>query len=344
VAIGSVWKLMYNYDFGIFNQALVALVVSPVNWLGSPSLALMSVIVVDVWHWVPFVFLILFAAVEGLPVDVLEAARIDGASRWQLIRRVQIPLLRPAIVVALLFRSILAFKVFDEVYLLTSGGPGTATELVNHLRTLGTAELQARQDLVLSDGRETVRRGAHDLDAVDRLEQPFGFVRKLHSHREALVGRERIGPAALATDGQKVGVPIVFETVGRREGSALQGASAAQAGRRKEFAAARVQHAERLAFRFLPFAAGVENFLCHGAAIEIETHGQSSIVEAGMAHDGIKGECDANVAGAVAGLKNLGHGHFVNGEAVHIEIVLAKEDDPVVIGIECLLNVDYAVA
>ena len=131
VAIGSVWKLMYNYDFGIFNQALVALGASSVNWLGSPSLALMSVIVVDVWHWVPFVFLILFAAVEGLPVDVLEAARIDGASRWQLIRRVQIPLLRPAIVVALLFRSILAFKVFDEVYLLTSGGPGTATELVN---------------------------------------------------------------------------------------------------------------------------------------------------------------------------------------------------------------------
>jgi len=131
VAIGSVWKLMYNYDFGIFNQALVAVGASPVNWLGSPSLALMSVIVVDVWHWVPFVFLILFAAVEGLPVDVLEAARIDGASRWQMIRRVQIPLLRPAIVVALLFRSILAFKVFDEVYLLTSGGPGTATELVN---------------------------------------------------------------------------------------------------------------------------------------------------------------------------------------------------------------------
>jgi multiple sugar transport system permease protein len=131
VSIGSMWKLMYNYDFGIFNQALVALGASPVNWLGSPSLALMSVIVVDVWHWVPFVFLILFAAVEGLPVDVLEAARIDGASRWQLIRRVQIPLLRPAIVVALLFRTILAFKVFDEVYLLTSGGPGTATELVN---------------------------------------------------------------------------------------------------------------------------------------------------------------------------------------------------------------------
>ncbi len=131
VAIGSMWKLMYNYDFGIFNQTLTALGAAPVNWLGSTSLALMSVIIVDIWHWVPFVFLILFAAVEGLPVDLLEAARMDGATRWQIVWRIMIPLLRPAIVVAFLFRSILAFKVFDEVYLLTSGGPGTSTELVN---------------------------------------------------------------------------------------------------------------------------------------------------------------------------------------------------------------------
>lgn len=131
VAIGSMWKLMYNYDFGIFNQAIVALGGSPVNWLGAPSLALASVIVVDVWHWVPFVFLILFAAVEGLPTDLLEAARVDGATRWQVVTRIMIPLLKPAIVVAFLFRTILAFKVFDEVYLLTSGGPGTSTEIVN---------------------------------------------------------------------------------------------------------------------------------------------------------------------------------------------------------------------
>lgn len=131
VAIGSMWKLMYNYDFGIFNQALVALGAMPVNWLGSTSLALASVIVVDIWHWVPFVFLILFAAVEGLPVELIEAARVDGATRWQVVWRIMIPLLKPAIVVAFLFRSILAFKVFDEVFLLTSGGPGTSTELVN---------------------------------------------------------------------------------------------------------------------------------------------------------------------------------------------------------------------
>jgi multiple sugar transport system permease protein len=131
VAIGSMWKLMYNYDFGIFNQALVAFGAMPVNWLGSTSVALASVIAVDVWHWVPFVFLILFAAVEGIPADLLEAAHVDGATRPQALRFVVLPLLRPAIVVAFLFRTILAFKVFDEVFLLTAGGPGTSTELVN---------------------------------------------------------------------------------------------------------------------------------------------------------------------------------------------------------------------
>ena len=75
--------------------------------------------------------LILLAAVEGLPVEALEAARVDGATRWQLFSWVMLPLLRPALVVALVFRTILAFKVFDEVYLLTSGGPGTSTELAS---------------------------------------------------------------------------------------------------------------------------------------------------------------------------------------------------------------------
>ena len=131
VAIGSMFKLMYNYDFGLFNQMLAAIGIAPVSWLGSTSLALWSVIFVDIWHWVPFVFLILFAAVEGLPRDVLEAARVDGANRRQLLQHVTLPLLMPAITVAFLFRSILAFKAFDEVYLLTGGGPGTSSELVS---------------------------------------------------------------------------------------------------------------------------------------------------------------------------------------------------------------------
>jgi multiple sugar transport system permease protein len=131
VAIGSMWKLMYNYDFGILNQIAMVLGLQPVNWLGSTSIALLSVIIVDIWHWVPFVFLILFAAVEGLPVDVYEAARIDGASGWQTFRYITLPLLTPALIVAVTFRGILAFKAFDEVFLLTSGGPGTSTELIS---------------------------------------------------------------------------------------------------------------------------------------------------------------------------------------------------------------------
>lgn len=131
VAIGSMWKLMYSHDFGVFNQFLGLLGVAPVNWTGSTSLALISVIIVDVWHWTPFVFLILFAAVEGLPREVIEAARVDGARNWDIVFKIIIPLLKPAIVVAVLFRTILAFKVFDQIFLLTSGGPGTSTEVVS---------------------------------------------------------------------------------------------------------------------------------------------------------------------------------------------------------------------
>jgi multiple sugar transport system permease protein len=131
VAIGSMWKLMYNYDFGILNQIALAVGLPPANWLGSTELALFSVILVDVWHWTPFVFLILFAAVEGLPVDVFEAARIDGAAGWKIFWYITLPLLAPALVVAVVFRGILAFKAFDEVFLLTSGGPGTSTELIS---------------------------------------------------------------------------------------------------------------------------------------------------------------------------------------------------------------------
>src|SRR4051794_4514258 len=131
VAIGSMWKLILNYDFGVVNQFLALFNAGPVNWLGDGRLALISVIIVDVWHWVPFIFLILFAAVEGLPGDVLEAARRDGATQRQVPRHVVLPLLKPAISVAFIFRAILAFKTFDEVFLLTSGGPGTASELIS---------------------------------------------------------------------------------------------------------------------------------------------------------------------------------------------------------------------
>lgn len=131
IIIGAIWRLMYNFQFGIINQGLDLLGIPAVDWLGSPHLALASVIVVDIWHWTPFSFLLLLAAVEGLPKDVSEAAKVDGATAWQEFRRVSLPLLWPAIVTTFIFRAVIAFKVFDEVFLLTSGGPGTATEVIS---------------------------------------------------------------------------------------------------------------------------------------------------------------------------------------------------------------------
>jgi multiple sugar transport system permease protein len=86
---------------------------------------------VDIWHWTPFVFLLLLAGLESLDTEVLEAARIDLQSFWQELRYILIPMMAPTLLITLMFRIILSFKVFDEVFLLTSGGPGTATEVIN---------------------------------------------------------------------------------------------------------------------------------------------------------------------------------------------------------------------
>lgn len=131
IIIGAIWKLMYSYDFGILNAIVIALGGNPVDWLGSPDTALLAVIVVDVWHWTPFCFLLLLAGLESLPQDIYEAAEIDGATKWDQLRYITLPLMLPTIIVTFIFRMILAFKVFDEVYLLTGGGPGTSTEVIS---------------------------------------------------------------------------------------------------------------------------------------------------------------------------------------------------------------------
>ena len=131
VAIGNMWRLMYNPEFGVINSLLDTIGIPPLDLLGSTSTALLAVIIVDVWHWTPFVFLILLAGMEALPRDVLEASSIDGASYPQKLRFIIIPLMWPALIVAFIFRSIVAFKVFDQIFLLTSGGPGVSTEVVS---------------------------------------------------------------------------------------------------------------------------------------------------------------------------------------------------------------------
>jgi multiple sugar transport system permease protein len=131
IVIGAIWKLMLNFDFGLINQAIDLVGLEPRDWLGDSATALASVIAVDIWHWTPFCFLLLLAGLESLPQDPYEAARIDGANWWQELRYITLPLMAPAIMVTFAFRLVIAFKVFDEVYLLTGGGPVTATEVLS---------------------------------------------------------------------------------------------------------------------------------------------------------------------------------------------------------------------
>jgi multiple sugar transport system permease protein len=131
IVIGAIWKLIYNFDFGVLNQLLGVLGVPPQDWLGTQRWALPSVIMVDVWHWTPFCFLLLLAGLESLPQDIYDSVKVDGANAWQELCGITLPLMVPTLTVTLLFRLIVAFKVFDEVYLLTSGGPGKATEVVS---------------------------------------------------------------------------------------------------------------------------------------------------------------------------------------------------------------------
>lgn len=131
IVVGAIWKLMLNFDFGLVNQVVGLAGLGPFDWLGDAQTALLSIIAVDIWHWTPFCFLLLLAGIESLPAEVFEAAKMDGASRWKEFWFITVPLMMPTIIVTFAFRLVLAFKVFDEVYLLTGGGPGTSTEVIS---------------------------------------------------------------------------------------------------------------------------------------------------------------------------------------------------------------------
>ena len=131
IVIGAMWRLLMGREFGPINSLIKSLGFRPIDFLGNPDIALSSVIIVDIWHWTPFVFLLLLTGLESLDQEVVEAARCDVKSRWQELRHITIPLMLPTILITLALRLVLSFKVFDEVFLLTEGGPGTATEVIN---------------------------------------------------------------------------------------------------------------------------------------------------------------------------------------------------------------------
>lgn len=133
IVVGVVWRLMLNPNFGAVNGTLQGFGASTesLTWTASPTLALASVIMVDIWQWTPFIFLILLAGLQAIPEEPYEAALIDGSSNWQTFRHVTLPLLKPAILIALLLRTMDLLRVFDQIFILTEGGPGSATETIS---------------------------------------------------------------------------------------------------------------------------------------------------------------------------------------------------------------------
>jgi ABC-type sugar transport system permease subunit len=137
---GAMWRWIYSADFGALNGLLMqlGLIKHYIPWLTLPNLAMPLVIVADVWHMMPFVALILQAALAGLSVELDEAAAVDGANAWQRFWKIRFPMLRPAILVALIARTVDAFRVFDIVYIITNGGPAFKTMTITYLTYLNT--------------------------------------------------------------------------------------------------------------------------------------------------------------------------------------------------------------
>jgi len=131
VVVGLIWRFMYNPERGMVNYLLGLLGITGPVWLGYQATAMPAVVLADVWEWTPFVALIVLAALQALPVDPFEAAVIDGASTWQSFRYVTVPLILPALLVALLIRLMDSFKTFDLLYVLTLGGPGVSTQTMS---------------------------------------------------------------------------------------------------------------------------------------------------------------------------------------------------------------------
>ncbi len=128
VVVGLIWKYMYHPTLGVFNDTLRALGMEPVEWLSQH--ALLSIIIADIWQWTPFIFILALAALQSLPRSALEAARIDGATGWQQIIHIKLPLMMPVLIVTCLLRLIDAFKVLEVILVMTAGGPGLTTEIM----------------------------------------------------------------------------------------------------------------------------------------------------------------------------------------------------------------------
>jgi multiple sugar transport system permease protein len=131
IAVGVVFRLVYAPDYGILNVLLGQTGPTQPLWLSSPTLAMIATASVDIWQWTPFVYLVLFAGLQTVPTESVEAAQVDGAGPWTQFRHIELPYLRPLLLLVLFFRIADVIRVFDHVYVLTGGGPGTTTQFLS---------------------------------------------------------------------------------------------------------------------------------------------------------------------------------------------------------------------
>ncbi|HEY3179759.1 MAG TPA: sugar ABC transporter permease [Casimicrobiaceae bacterium] len=131
VAIALVWTMMFHPQQGVLNYLLSLVGLPPSLWVYSPTLVIPSLVLVEIWHWTPLVMLIVLGGLAALPMEPYESARLDGATEWQLFRFITLPLVTPFLIVAAVIRTIDAVKAFDTIYVISQGGPGTASETIN---------------------------------------------------------------------------------------------------------------------------------------------------------------------------------------------------------------------
>ena len=165
IAVALNWRLLFQSRFGVINDVLSRVFgLDPVLWTSKVDTAMISLIIVDVWEWTPFVFLMVLAGLAGLPRAPYEAAELDGASAWQKFRDLTWPFLRPVIAIVVLLRVMDAFRIFDQVFILTRGGPAGATETLSlylykiafQFFDLGYASAMSLFMLVLTIGFSTI--------------------------------------------------------------------------------------------------------------------------------------------------------------------------------------------
>ena len=131
VAVALVWTMMFHPQLGVLNYLLSLVGIPPQLWVYSADTVIPALVAVEVWHWTPLVMLIVLGGLASLPTEPYESAKIDGASAWQMFRHITLPLIMPFILVAVVIRMIDALKAFDTIFVITSGGPGTASETIN---------------------------------------------------------------------------------------------------------------------------------------------------------------------------------------------------------------------